>query len=83
MLVLTRSLEEEICIGDGIRIRILAVQGGQVRLGIEAPCGVPIHRAELLAAIRTENEAAVCHSETDHELLRSITGPNSSVKPSE
>ena len=80
MLVLTRNVDDEICIGDNIRIRVLSIQGGQVKLGIDAPSGIPIHRAELLAAIKSENEAAVCHS-TNHDLLRSITGLTPPVKP--
>jgi carbon storage regulator len=72
MLVLTRSADEEICIGGDIRVRVLSVQGGHVRLGIEAPRGVPIHRAEILAAVQRENEAAANHGDEARELVRSI-----------
>lgn len=47
MLVLTRRPGEEIMIGDGIRLTILAVKGGRVRLGLLAPPDVPILRVEL------------------------------------
>lgn len=48
MLVLTRKENESLVIGDNIKITILAVKGGQVRVGIEAPSEVSIHREELL-----------------------------------
>jgi carbon storage regulator len=47
MLVLTRTIGEEIIIGDDIRIKILAVSGNQVRLGIAAPRRVEVHRSEI------------------------------------
>jgi carbon storage regulator len=47
MLVLSRKAEQEIVIGD-CRIKVLSIQGGRVRLGIEAPANVPVHRTEVL-----------------------------------
>ncbi|WP_020472893.1 carbon storage regulator [Zavarzinella formosa] len=49
MLVLTRKLNEEIIIGDNIRIKIVAVNGDRIRVGIEAPRDVAVNRAELQA----------------------------------
>ncbi len=48
MLVLSRRVDEEICIGEDIRLLVLSIQGGKVRLGVEAPAGVRIMRKELL-----------------------------------
>lgn len=48
MLVLTRKQNESLIINGEIKCTILAVKGGQVRIGIEAPKDVPIHREELL-----------------------------------
>lgn len=48
MLVLTRRENESLMIGDNIKLTILAVKGGQVRVGIDAPKHVSIHRQELL-----------------------------------
>jgi carbon storage regulator len=48
MLVLTRKLNQEIVIGDDIRITIVAVGGDQVKLGITAPRSIPVHRSEVL-----------------------------------
>lgn len=50
MLVLTRKLGEEIIIGDGIRVQIVAIDGHRVRLGFSAPPDVRIYRQELLDA---------------------------------
>ncbi len=47
MLVLTRRVNERILIGDNIRITVVATRGNQVRIGIEAPLAIPIHREEL------------------------------------
>jgi carbon storage regulator len=47
MLVLTRKLNESIVIGDDIRVTVLSVDRDHVRLGVEAPKAVPIHRAEV------------------------------------
>ena len=49
MLVLTRKLNEELVIGDqGITIKVVAVQGGRVRLGVQAPRDVRVERGEIL-----------------------------------
>lgn len=52
MLVLSRKLNEEIWIGDGICVRVLETDGGRVKLGVKAPPEVPIFRRELLDKIR-------------------------------
>jgi len=49
MLVLSRKENQQIIIGDNIVVRVLQVEGGRVRLGIEAPAEVPIRREELAA----------------------------------
>lgn len=47
MLILTRSLQETVCIGDDIKVTILGVKGNQVRVGIAAPRDVLVLREEL------------------------------------
>ena len=55
MLILTRKLGEQITIGDEITIKLLEVKGTQVKLGIEAPQEITIHRKEIYYRIREEN----------------------------
>lgn len=54
MLVLSRNWGEEIVIGDDIVVKIVAVRGDKVRLGIVAPDNVPVHRREVYDAIQRE-----------------------------
>ncbi len=58
MLVLTRKAGESIVIGSEIRITVLDLQGRQIRLGIEAPSDISVHRGEVYERIREENEKA-------------------------
>ncbi len=58
MLVLTRKLGENIRIGDSVKITVLEVRSGQVKLGIEAPPEVKVHREEIYARIQAENQKA-------------------------
>lgn len=58
MLVLTRKLGENIRIGDDVKITVLEVRSGQVKLGIEAPPQVKVHREEIYARIQEENRRA-------------------------
>jgi carbon storage regulator len=55
MLILTRKLGEQIAIGDDIRITLLDIKGKHVRIGIEAPVGVSVHRGEVYQLIQEEN----------------------------
>ena len=55
MLILTRKLGESIAIGDDIKITFLDIKGKQLRIGIEAPKNVPVHRHEIYQAIQEQN----------------------------
>jgi carbon storage regulator len=57
VLVLTRKLKQSIMIGDDTEVTVLAIDGGKVRLGIEAPPDVPVYRNEIYSAIQREGEA--------------------------
>ena len=57
MLVLSRKRDERIVIGDNIVITVVEVRGDKVRLGIEAPSEVPVHRQEVLEAMKRSTEA--------------------------
>lgn len=58
MLVLSRQRDESIMIGDDVEITIVDVRGEKVRLGINAPPHIPVHRKEVYEAIKREKEAA-------------------------
>ncbi|USK77650.1 carbon storage regulator CsrA [Peribacillus frigoritolerans] len=69
MLVLTRKPNEAIMIGDDIEITILSIEGDQIKLGINAPKNVDIHRKEIYLSIQQENSEA---SKTETNLLEGI-----------
>lgn len=56
MLILTRTPGEKIMIGDDVEVTVLSVTGNQVRLGVEAPKDVPVHREEIYQRIRQERK---------------------------
>lgn len=55
MLILTRRVGEALMIGDDISISVLGVKGNQVRIGIDAPKDVAVHREEIFQKIQREN----------------------------
>ncbi|UNH40432.1 carbon storage regulator CsrA [Moellerella wisconsensis] len=55
MLVLTRRASEVLIIGDDIKITILSIKGNQVRIGVDAPKNIPVHREEIYQRIQAEN----------------------------
>ncbi len=58
MLVLSRQRDESIMIGDNVVVTIVDIRGDKVRLGIEAPTEIPVHRQEVYEAIKRENQKA-------------------------
>jgi carbon storage regulator len=80
MLVLSRQRDETIMIGDEIEITVVDIRGDKVRLGINAPSRIAVHRKEVYDAIREENErAAALRGElapTDIDVLKTVApGP--------
>ncbi|HEY0904717.1 MAG TPA: carbon storage regulator CsrA [Marmoricola sp.] len=63
MLVLSRRAGESIVVGDDVTITILEVRGDAVRLGIDAPRSVAVHRAELLEQLESSNREAASPSD--------------------
>ncbi|HLQ72719.1 MAG TPA: carbon storage regulator CsrA [Bacillota bacterium] len=70
MLVLSRKIKESIMIGEEIEIKVLAIEGDQVKLGVEAPKSVDIYRKEIYVAIKEENSEAAEISQDMVELLK-------------
>ena len=66
MLVLSRKKDEKIVIGDSITLMVIEIRGDKVRLGVEAPKEVPVHRREVYEAIkRSEQNDAVNSSNSE------------------
>ncbi|MFS8524883.1 MAG: carbon storage regulator CsrA [Limnochordales bacterium] len=76
MLVLTRKRDESIMIGDDIKIIVVDVRGDQVKLGIDAPRHIPVHREEVYKEIQEENRRAALKEAPDLSALgRVLRGP--------
>ncbi|MEN8205424.1 MAG: carbon storage regulator CsrA [Pseudomonadota bacterium] len=54
MLILTRRVDETLMIGDEVTVTVLAVKGNQVRIGVNAPKDVAVHREEIYERIKAE-----------------------------
>ncbi|MBU0680915.1 MAG: carbon storage regulator CsrA [Proteobacteria bacterium] len=65
MLILARKIGEAITIADEITIKVIEIKGGQVKIGIEAPPHVSIHRNEVYEKIVEENKKAALDTPTD------------------
>ncbi|MBI5184063.1 MAG: carbon storage regulator CsrA [Nitrospinae bacterium] len=65
MLILTRKSGDSITIGDNIKITVVEIRGRQVRLGIEAPAELVVHREEVYKRIQEENRLAAATSDID------------------
>jgi len=57
MLILTRKVGEAIMIGENIVVKVLGVRSGQVKIGIEAPRDLPVHRQEIFERIKSEEQS--------------------------
>ncbi len=77
MLVLSRKPLQQIMIGPDIRLTVVNVDRNQVRIGIEAPAGIPILRQELVGKPRAARPARACPDADG----RSVSGLESDIKP--
>ncbi len=78
MLVLTRKIDEAIMIGDGVKVIIVDVRGDQVKIGVEAPRNVAIHRLEVYEDIQAENHKAALTQTIDVRTLSEMLADKSS-----
>ena len=79
MLVLTRKTNQSIMIRDDVEVTVLSVHGEKVRLGIQAPSDVPVHRTEIYLEIRQQEGAKGGGTDVSSEVgdsLRETEGPN-------
>lgn len=80
MLVLSRKVGEKLLIGDDIVVTILDSRGDGVRVGIDAPRSLRVHRAEVVEAVSAANQEAAAADQQAEERLRSML-PKPSAKP--
>ena len=74
MLVLSRQRDESIIIGDNVVITVVDVRGDKVKLGIDAPREISVHRREVYDAIQRENRQAALLKPDDARLLEPNQG---------
>lgn len=68
MLILTRRPGESLYLGDNIKLKVLSVQGKQIKLGLDVPQDVPVYREEVYLKIKEDNRQALeC---TDQDLMQ-------------
>ncbi|MDQ1297641.1 MAG: carbon storage regulator [Campylobacterota bacterium] len=70
MLILSRKLDESIVIGDSIILKVVSIDKGSVKLGIDAPTHIRVLRSELINAVKDSNTAA--STPQDESLLRQL-----------
>ncbi len=83
MLVLSRQRDETIMIGDNIEVTVVDIRGDKVRLGINAPKEISVHRKEVYDAVRRENRAAAQVKPEDLSGLGKVTPPKNPQQPKE
>ena len=75
MLILTRKKGESIIINENIEINILELSDGKVKIGIEAPKNISIHRKEIYLQIQEENKQAKENKNIDLNTLKDLLSP--------
>ena len=57
MLILTRRMNETLMVGDDVSVTVLGINGNQVRIGVQAPRHIPVHRQEIYEKIKKEESS--------------------------
>lgn len=74
MLVLTRKPGESIVIGNEVAVTVVEIRNGQVRLGIEAPRSIEVHRQEIYDQVREQNVAAASQAARAADVVKRLKG---------
>jgi carbon storage regulator len=81
MLILTRRPEESIRVGEEVTITLLGIRGNQVRIGIDAPRAIPVHRQEIYDRIQAEADKGHANSqESAHPPTLGVVSPDGEVR---
>lgn len=70
MLVLTRKARQSIMIGDDVEVTVLSSDGAKVRLGIQAPSNVPVHRTEIYLEIIAQGQEGASSEQNERQRTR-------------
>ena len=81
MLVLSRQRDESIIIGDNIVVTIVDIRGDKVRLGINAPTEIPVHRQEVYEAIQRENVRSSKLDPKDAQAVGKVVAKDNGADP--
>ncbi len=83
MLILSRKINESIVIDGRITVRVVRVTGDVVKLGIDAPLDIPVHRQEIYEEIQRNNQEALAQSRTASLALPRIARPTPPPPPTD
>lgn len=78
MLVLTRKPNQSIMIGDDIEVTVLEVRGEQVRIGVNAPKHIPVHRREIYEEIQRQRAQVAASAEAEADVQKKTESPTPS-----
>jgi carbon storage regulator len=81
VLILTRRVGESIIVGDDVTVTVFEVRGDAVRIGVEAPRSIQVHRQEVYEELRRANEQASSPTESAIEQLRGALRPSEPGTP--